>query len=228
MAADISKLRSGTRMQLAFDVPPDQTPKFDMICTFYKSLDESAFLISVPMRDGKPLPMDEKQKLLIRYNSATDPMIMAGYADDEIKEGIRRYWKIRRVTDQRQFFKRADERIKVALRIKYNRLTALPGEDWVMEPEDGLTIDISAGGMAVFINDRMDVGELCSVTLPRVGLSPEGQSISDINAVVCWNREAPRGSIYRNICGLQFRSDEGGQKGRIQDYVLNVKKKFSA
>ena len=213
-------------MQIAFDVPPDQEPKFDMVCTFFKSLDESAFLISVPMRDGKPLPLNETQKLLIKYVSATEPMIMAGYADDEVKDGIRRYWRIRRVTDQRQFFKRADERIKVALRVKYSRMTALPGEESSMEEEDGLTLDISAGGMALFLNDRMDVGELCNVTLPRVGTAPEGQPIKDLNAVVCWNREAPRGSLYRNICGLQFRSDEGGQKGRIQDYVGNVKKKF--
>ena len=224
--ADTSKLKSGTRMQVAFDVPPDQEPKFDMVCTFNKTLDESAFLISVPMRDGKPLPLDEKQKMLFRFTVASEPMIMAGYADDEVKDGIRRYWRIRRVTDQRQFFKRADERIKVALRVKYNRMTALPGEEWALEPEDGMTLDISAGGMALFLNDRMDVGELCNLTLPRVGVAPEGQSISGINAVVCWNREAPRGSIYRNICGLQFRSDEGGQKGRIQDYVNNVKKKF--
>lgn len=213
-------------MQVAFDVPPDQEPKFDMVCTFNKTLDESAFLISVPMRDGKSLSINESQKLLIKYHSAAEPMIMAGYADDEIKDGIRRYWRIRRVTEQRQFFQRADERIKVALRVKYNRLTALPGEDWAFEPEDGMTLDLSAGGMALFLNDRMDVGELCSVMLPRVGTAPEGQAIKDVNAVVCWNREAPRGSLYRNICGLQFRSDEGGQKGRIQDYVENVKKKF--
>ncbi|MBQ7565674.1 MAG: PilZ domain-containing protein [Oscillospiraceae bacterium] len=224
--SDELKLRSGTRMQIAYDVPPDKEPNFSMMCTFYKAIDESAFLISVPMRDGKPLLLDEHQKLLIRYTMADSPMIVVGYPDDEVKEGIRRYWKIRRVTDHRQFFKRADERVKVALRVKYRRLTALPGEESMTDEEDGMTLDISAGGMALYLNDRMDVGELCSVTLPRVGTTPEGASIPDIAAVVCWMRDAPRGSIYRRICGLQYRLDEGTQRQPLQNYVANVKKKY--
>jgi len=211
---------------MAYDAPPDQEPSFSMVCTFFKALDESAFLISVPMKDGKPLPMNEKQKLLIRYNAGGESMIMAGYADDEVKEGIRRYWKIRQVTDQRQFFQRADERVKVALRVKYSRTISLPGEEDFIGVEDGMTLDISGGGMALFLNDRMDVGELISVTLPRVGTSPEGRAIEDMAAVICWNRDAPRGSLYRNICGLQYRWGDGDGKQRMQDYVGHVKKKY--
>ena len=220
------KLKSGARMQVAYDVPPDQEPQFNMACTFFEALDDSAFLVSVPMKDGKPLVMDEKQKLLIRYSSGAEPMILAGYADDEVKRGIRRYWKIRRVTDQRQFFKRADERVKVALRVKYSRVVSLPGEEDFTGVDEGMTLDISAGGMALYLNDRMDVGELCSVTMPRVGTAPEGRALEDVMAVVCWNREAPRGSLYRNICGLQYRLEEGDQRSRMQDYVANVKKKY--
>lgn len=222
--ADELKIKSGTKMQVALDVPPDKEPQFTMLCTFYKSLDESAFLISIPMRDSKPLPLDEAQKLLIRYNVASEPMILAGYADDEVKEGIRRYWKIRRVTEQRTFFKRADERVKVALRVTYRRDTALPGEDH--GSESGMTLDISAGGMALFLNDSFDVGELCDITLPRVGSAPEGGAIEDVVAVVCWNRDAPRGSLYRRICGLQYRLNQGEEHQRMQDYVANVKKKY--
>ena len=224
--SDGIKIKSGTKMQIAYDVPPDKEPQFNMIGTFYKNLDDSAFLVSVPMRDGKPLPMDESQKLLIRYSTPGDPMIIAGYADDEVKEGIRRYWKIRRVSDQRQFFKRADERVKVSLRVFYHRDTALPGEDGKIEEEDGMTLDISGGGMAMFLNDRMDVGELCCVTLPRVGSAPEGASIRDVVAVVCWNRDAPRGSLYRRICGLQYRLAVGEEHQRMVDYVGNVKNKY--
>ncbi len=214
-------------MQLAYDVPPDQEPSFNMVCTFFKSLDDSAFLVSVPMKEGKSLPIDEKQKLLIRYNAGAEPMIVAGYADDEIKEGIRRYWKIRRVTDQRQFFQRADERVKAALRVKYSRMITLPGEDAHIGVDDGMTLDISGGGMALFLNDRMDVGELCSVTLPRVGTTPEGRAIEDVTSVVCWNRDAPKGGLYRNICGLQYRwGDSEDGKQRMKDYVANVKKKY--
>jgi len=224
--SDELKVRSGTKLQLAFDVPPGQEPEFNMISTFNKVLDESAFLISMPMKDGKPLYVSETQKLLLRYTMGGEPMIIAGYADDEVKDGIRRYLKIRRVTEQRVFFKRADERLKVALRITYLQDTWPLDEKGKIVPEDGMTLDISAGGMALFLNRVFDVGEVCQVTLPRVGVNEEGRAVQDIVSAVCWNREAPKGSLYRHICGLQFRLDEGAEKQQLRDYVENVKKKY--
>ncbi len=221
---DPLKIRNGTRMQLAYDVPPDKEPVFELVCTFNKVLDESAFLISVPMRDGKPLAFDDTRKLLIKYNVSSEPMIIAGYADDEVKDGIRRYWKIRRVTEQRSFFKRADERVKVALKVNYRREVTLPGQK-NNDVESGMTLDISAGGMALFLNDVFDVGELVKVTLPRVGTSPEGRAIEGVTSVVCWLRDAPRGSLYRRICGLQYRLSEP-EKRNMTEYVDNVKKKY--
>ena len=52
MAGSI-QLKKGTKMQLAFDVPVGQEPQFNMLCTFNKALDESAFLVSAPMVDRK-------------------------------------------------------------------------------------------------------------------------------------------------------------------------------
>ena len=138
MAGEL-KIKSGTKLRLAMDVGIGEEPRFNMVCTFAKSLDESAFLISIPMRDGKPMPLDETQKLLIRYGAAgSDDMIVAGYADDIVKEGIRRYWKIRRVSEQRQFFQRADERLKVALPILYRQETWQPNDDGASGPPAGV------------------------------------------------------------------------------------------
>ena len=96
------QIKHGTKMRLAFDAPLSQEPQFHMICTFNKALDESAFLVSIPMVGGKPLSLDENQKLLFKYGEGEETCILAGYADDEVKEGIRHYWKIRRVAEQRQ------------------------------------------------------------------------------------------------------------------------------
>ena len=100
---------------MALDVPIGQEPSFSLICTFVKSLDSASFLISIPMKDGKPLPLDENQKLLICFGAGSEMQIVAGYADDIVKEGIRRCWKIRRVSEQRQFFRRVDERLRAAI-----------------------------------------------------------------------------------------------------------------
>ena len=219
-------IKSGTKLRLAFDAPMGNEPDFNMVCTFSKSLDESAFLISVPMKDGKAIAPDETQKLLIRYGAGNDGKILAGYVDDIVKEGIRRYWKIRRVTEQRQFFQRADERLKVTIPVKYVQDTWTPNYDGIIEKEDAMSLDISAGGMAVYLNHRFEVGEICEITLPNIGTSKEGQGIPDVVSVVCWEREAPKGSIYRNVCGLQFRFGNGQERKQMQNYVAHIKKRY--
>ena len=219
------KIRSGTKLKMALDVPVGKEPDFNLVCTFFKSLDESAFLISIPLKAGKALPLDETQKLLIRYGEGADAMILAGYADDVVKEGLRRYWKIRRVTEQRQFFKRADERLKVAIGIEYMQDTWSPNFEGVIEKEEGMSLDISAGGLALYMNRIFNIGEFCEVTLPNIGTAKEGRGC-ELVAAVCWMREAPKGSIYRNICGLQFRYGDEAEREYVKNYVAYLKKKY--
>lgn len=224
--ADKLKIKNGTKLQMAFDVPMGQEPSFNMICTFSKSIDESAFLISIPMVNNQALPINESQKLLIRYGSGADAMILAGYADDVVKDGIRRYWKIRRVSEQRQFFQRTDERLKVTIRIQYKQETWDANDEGVIPKEDGMTLDISAGGAALYMNRRFDVGEICEITLPRIGTSESGKSIEDVTSVICWVREAPKGSLYKFITGVQYRFPEPEEKQKMQGYCENVKDKY--
>ena len=42
-------VKKGTKMQLALDTKVGQEPQFNMVSTFNKALDESAFLVSIPM-----------------------------------------------------------------------------------------------------------------------------------------------------------------------------------
>jgi len=225
MAGEL-KLRSGTRLQIAFDVPIGQEPTFDLVSTFNKSLDESAFLISVPMRSGKALELDDSQKLLIRCTQNGENTIFSGYADDLVKDGIRRYWKIRRVSEQRQFFQRADERLNVALPITFLQQTWELNDKGEIDKEDGMTMDVSSGGAAININRRMEVGDVCELFLPRVGTSPEGRAIGEIVSAVCWLRETPKGSLYRFACGLQFRFTDGADRDRLRAYTQNLKQKY--
>ena len=117
------KIPPGTKLRVAYDVPLGQEPDFNMMCTFKKALDESAFLISIPMVGGKTLLLDENQKMLIRATQGSEELIIAAYADDEVKEGIRRYWKMRRVSEQRELIKRKDERLKITLKVDYYQPT---------------------------------------------------------------------------------------------------------
>ena len=165
MAGSI-QLKKGTKMQLAFDVPVGQEPQFNMLCTFNKALDESAFLVSAPMVDGKRLVPDESQKLLFKYTEGEESNILAGYVDDVVKEGIRHYLKVRRVAEQRQFIKRMDVRMKVELPITYMQDTWELNSEGEVDKEKGQTMDISNNGLAVYMNRWFEVGESCIFTRP--------------------------------------------------------------
>ena len=113
------QIKHGAKMRVAYDAPVGQEPKFNMVCTFNKAIDESAFLVSVPMVGGKALIPEDTQKMLFQYGDGDDVQIIAGYVDDTVKEGIRRYWKVRRVTEQRQLIKRIDVRMKIEFPVKF-------------------------------------------------------------------------------------------------------------
>lgn len=46
-------IKQGTKMRVAFDVPIGKEPQFNMMRTFNKALDESAFFVSIPMHEGE-------------------------------------------------------------------------------------------------------------------------------------------------------------------------------
>lgn len=224
--AGTTNITPGSKLQMALDPKQGEQPNFNLICTYRKELDESAFLISVPMSDGKPLPMDESQKFLLKAVIGGSTIVLAAYPDDRVKEGIRTYWKMRRVSEQRQFIQRADERLKVALNVTYTQ-DHWASIDGKIESEEGRTLDISAGGAALFTNRRFEIGDMCMVTLPRVGFTPEGKSIADIVSVVCWQRDAPKGSPYHRLCGVQFRfGEDGTERERVKEYCAFIKKRY--
>lgn len=218
--------KHGAKMQLAYDVPPGQEPQFNMICTFNKALDESAFLVSIPMVDGKLLIPEETQKLLFRYGEGDAQSLVAGYVDDVVKEGIRRYWKVRRVTEQRQFVQRRDIRVKIQIPVTYMQDTWELNSEGQIEKETGETMDISNNGMAVCMNRWFQVGESCIFTLPRLGNAGEGQEARDAVGVICWMRELPKGGAFRFAAGIQLRFSSTEESREMQDYVAYVKQRY--
>ncbi len=220
-------LRRGTKMMMAYDVAIGKAPKFEYMCAYEKDIDGSVFLVSIPMNpDGTPVPIDENKKFLFVFGSGPLRSILAGYADDEIKEGIRTFWKVRRVTEQRQFFKRADERVKAQLEIEYTCGRFAEMEDGTTKKEKTYTADISYSGSSVFVNENFDVGDVCEVFLPGVGIGIGSDPMNHIRAAVCWNREAPKESSYRLVVGLRYRFADEIQKERMKLYVEHIKREY--
>ena len=205
------QITPGTKLQVAFDVPMGQKTDFNMLATYKENLDDAYFLMSAPMLAGKPLLMDENQRLLLQYK----------VGEEVEKKGIRTYWKMRKVAEQRTFVKRRDERFKVAMRLTYQR-----DNESTPEPEDAMTIDVSAGGLAVYLNDYPDVGEALSVQMPTIRLQGERHELPEQLGIVCWVRRAPKGSLYRNVCGLQFRYADDMERELVKEYVGYIRTKY--
>ena len=157
------QIKPGTKLKVAFDTAVGQQTDFNMMATFKGAIDEAYFLISAPMLAGKPLILDENQKILFQYTEGGNTFMLAGYPESVEKAGIRTLWKMRQVAEHRTFFKRRDERFKVSMRLRYLRDEA--PED---QQEEAMTIDVSAGGLAMYLNDYPDVGEALQVKLPAV------------------------------------------------------------
>ena len=213
-------------MQLALDEKVGHDPEFNLLSTFNKALDESAFLVSIPMLDGKPMNVDESQKILFRYDEGEETRLIAGYVDDVVKEGIRRYWKVRRVTENRQFVKRIDVRMKVELPVQYLQYSWALNAVGEIDKETGETMDISNNGLAVYMNRWFEVGENCIFTLPRLGTASNGVKELEVVGVICWMREMPKGGPFRFVTGVQLRFANTDERKDMQEYVAYVKDRY--
>lgn len=207
------KIRQGTKLNIALEDNNDE--KFELKSTFEKNINDSSFLISVPMQQGKRLELDEFKKLYIKYEMGDTAFVVEGFIDDYVKEGIRNYWKIRKVSENREFFQRSDQRIKARLNIKVAKRWWSPEGVDALEDLDALTLDISSGGLAMFIDTTLSVGEIVETTLPKRGNRKE----VPVRSETCWVRQTEKGNAYRYIVGLKFMFTNTKDREKVERYV---------
>nr|AIF26510.1 hypothetical protein [uncultured bacterium fosmid pJB39A3] len=223
MAGEIN-LKRGAKIYMAYDVELGKQPDFNMLVTFKGNLDASTFLVSIPMtKDGEEIPLNENKKLLMRFGQGAVQSLVAGYADDIVKDGIHSYWKMRRVTEFRQFFKRVDERVKLNMFMEFTMDSWKELADGTTEHAKGYTLDISYSGAAIYENYRFNVGDVCEVFMPGMGVGPGSDPINYLKATVCWVREAPQGSPFKLLTGLQYKFDDEIAKERMKLYVVHAR-----
>lgn len=194
-----------------------------MLGTFEEDVNDACFLMSIPMKNGKLIEVDEDCKLVFKIANSAQEKMFSGYVDAVVKKGIRNFWQVRRVADPKLTIQRISERIDCTLKVKYWQPTWAVNFDGDIEAEEALTLNISAEGLAMYLADVFHVGEFCEIELPKLGRSKAGQSISLVGEV-CWNREPSKGAAYKNICGIKFNHSDDSIKKKMQDYVNNLKK----
>lgn len=225
--ADLTKLQPGTKIRIALENPkPGSVPQYNYLSTFNSALDDAFFLMSIPLEDGKPVEVDDTQRLLLNFEMVGETMFMAAYLDDTVKKGVRRFWKLRVTEAPRHMIVRRDERIKISIRCEYCQDSWSHDENGNIDKSEALTIDISNNGAALYLDHRFRVGEIIMLSLPRVGTADDGLPIEDLVGVVCWMREAPKGSYFRNICGIQYRFGDDLERDSMHRYCSYVKRRY--
>ena len=90
-----------------------------------------------------------------------------------------------------------------------------------------MTIDVSAGGLAIYLNDYPRRGRGPGRTNARD--SPAGRAPRAARAAGHWCAGcagAPKGSLYRNVCGLQFRYADDMERELVKEYVGYIRAKY--
>ena len=210
-------IKTGTKLSLRYADDKTDKDEFRLRSTFEKNVNDTSFLMSIPLLDGKRLEADHERKLLIRYGEGNSTIIVEGYVDDVVKQGIRQYWKVRKVTEGRKFFKRQDERIQASVDVTYSKLSWIGATIDDRRVEEGQTLDFSLGGIALMLNDETTVGEIIEVTFPTLSRAKAGQSVST-KAECCWQRKLQKGSGFRFASGLKFIFETTDAKKQMQAY----------
>lgn len=214
------KLKQGAKLDIAFaGVSESGDHEFEMKSSFEKNLNEAAFLISVPMKNGEKIEIGEFDKIIIQYKISSKPYIVEGYVDETVKQGIRTYWKVRRVSESREFFTRADVRIKSNIPLQITKTWWTPEGNEKQESSTALTMDISNNGAALFVNLPFNVGEITGTVFQPKGKKRELAQ----NAEVCWVRDNPdKGLPFRKLVGIRFVFMNDKERKTMQNYVENV------
>ena len=62
--------------------------------------------------------------------------------------------------------------------------------------------------------------------MPTIRLQGERHELPGQLGIVCWVRRAPKGSLYRNVCGLQFRYADDMERELVKEYVGYIRMKY--
>lgn len=166
--------------------------------SFVKETDDTIQL-SMPMLEGKTYTPETGATITLTWgNDGTDFSLSTTAAGTE-KAGIRTYLVVKHEGEIQRSERRAFARVPAEMEVEILSYDTAPGGDRGSRIYPGRTTDISGGGLAVYTDAPMAVGETIDVTLNQKG----GKKLP-LRAAVCWTRPAPKHAGYRISVGLQF------------------------
>ncbi len=212
------KIKSGSKITTMLIINGEYGK--EMKSSFEKNVSDSSILITIPIVNGKRAAIGDMQPLLIKYSMDGVAYAVEGYIDDIVKQGARQYWRVRKTSEVREFFQRTDVRIKARFNITFLKIWWNAHGELQEDESIGMTEDISAGGLALYENTPLAVGEIITVKLPNQGKKKGLEGRSE----VCWVRSTEPGNAFKNMVGLRFIFENQGEKERVAAYVASIPK----
>ena len=207
------RIASGTKLDLQL-IGLEHGKKLYLKSTFEKNVDEDCFLISAPIHKEEYVIFEPLAKLVIRYVQGNIIRILTGCVDEHIKIGVRNYWKIHMLSEERQFVKRSHERTNISLRISFNKANILSNDPYKKEKMYAIGKDISYGGIALKINDLLETNDVIEINLPLVGRMKITQK-----AQTRWITATEKDKSFSYLAGFRFVFTTAEEKENMKAYV---------
>ncbi|MDD2568536.1 MAG: PilZ domain-containing protein [Clostridia bacterium] len=210
------KISSGTKIDLQL-IKDNEKKVLALKSTFEKNVDDVSLLISAPLHKGKYIIFEQFDKLSIKYYQVQTKHILFGYIEDYVQIGLRNYWQVHMVSEERQFVRRAHERIKALLRVSYNKYA---GENTFQKQDKmyALSRDISAGGISLRINRYLEPKEIIEVTLPPLGkIKSFSQKVE-----ARWIMATENNKAFSYVAGFRFIFKNSTEKENLKAYVSSL------
>lgn len=169
--------------------------------------------LSMPMVGGKPFTPETGMLIVLSWAGDGTEYSLECTAAGTVKQGIRTYMVVKHTGDLQTNERRAFARVPAELDVEITSFDTGVGGARVSRIYPGRTSDISGGGIAVYTDAPMAVGETIDVSINEKG------KWFPLRGAVCWIRPAPKHAGYRTSAGLQFFFLNSGESLEVAKLV---------
>lgn len=174
------------------------TGELSLKTSFVKEV-PGALHLSMPMVDGKTYTPENDTPMVLSWGGDNADYTLDAVVAGTVKVGIRTYLVAKLDGEVHCTERRAFARVPAEIAVEIMSYDTGAGGARAGRVYPGRTSDISGGGVAVYTDAPMAVGETIDIAL-----CPKGGKRQELRAAVCWTRPAPKQAGYRISTGLQF------------------------
>lgn len=173
--------------------------------------------LSMPMVGGKAFVPVDGAPIELTWGTDGTVYALSASAAGTVKAGIRTYLVVKAEDEVQRTERRAFARVPAEIDVEITSYDTAPDGARVSRVYPGRTSDISGGGVAVFTNASMAVGETVDIVVNEKGGKP-----LPLRAAVCWSRPAPKRTSFRFSTGLQFFFLNSGEAASVARLVASL------